>query len=189
MPLELEHADPAIAADGAAAAPDVNESAMSRLRRRYEKLDDGEELFTIQTYGELLPDGSMAWPFVGRYRRLDPSEIRKLRREVAEQPEPELEFSQRLLVEACVELGVRGAGGELEPIAAEGTDPVRWDNRLVKGLGEDPIDAPGDLLGPMVLRLAFKGNLAGINEHSADVYGWMIFGRAVAADPEGTGKG
>lgn len=208
MPLRLERTDDAPEAeespiapsrvdepdptnDGAAAFEDVNTSAMDRLRGRYEKLDDGVETFTVPTYGEMNPaTGEMVWPFVGRYKRLDPKTLRQIRLDTAGEEDPSLGFNMEVLVQSCVELGVLGRDGEFDPLSTDPEHPMRWDERLAAGLGFE-VDAPDVLVGRAVLQGAFKDNLSGINEHSADVYTWMLYGRAAILDEqeERSGKG
>jgi hypothetical protein len=172
--LDLEHIpaptrrvdpDPEHGAHGAAALPDLNQSAVDRLRAERARMDNGTEVFDLPGYENLKM----------RVRRLTPDDITAVRK----RGKTETEMNELLLVEACEEIVV-SIDGQLEPLAAPGTPPVRFDARFAEALGQ-PVDAPASLIGPMVLRLAMTGsgaepNRIAINELGTVVYVWMVLG-------------
>lgn len=183
MPLQVTtpgdtEVDPA--AEGAAALPHPDESAIDRLRARYKRLDDGTEEFDIPPYGGLL---------VARYRRLQASEdaarqtgrrsVTELRRLAGDEEDFARAFNELLLVEACDELLIRHDDGTLEPL---GTPAIRFDERLAEAL-DLAVQAPESLLAREVLRRAFNANELAVNAHAADVYAWMIYGSLQEESP------
>ena len=156
--------DSAASTNGTAPTP----SALDVLREKHASITvDRRVELAIPGYGDLL---------FARYRPVPYREIKAARKKASrrgDDPEAEVNFAARVLMDACETILYRDdPGDDLVPLHTRvesfGDEPVKFDPRLLKAVGvDDPPARPID-----VVRLVFKNTYAVVS-HFNEYEAWL----------------